>query len=152
MGRSVFLAWARPKPMRTGASCPRRCMKIETAQEARERLGESASTKDGETLASACRSLIDEVAGRLAEEEKEVVPVASRAVTPQGLGALAGGVLSHYSGSMLWLPIDALRAEDVDSVHLHQVFAGERVGPFKEQVVVDVDDRVQPCRLAEALR
>ena len=62
-------------------------LRIEAAQEAAERFGKSGSTEDGEALASACRSLLDEVAGHLTEEEAEVVPIASRTVTPEEWGA-----------------------------------------------------------------
>ena len=48
--------------------------------------------------------LLDEVAGHLTEEEEEVVPIASRTVTPEEWGALPAHTLSHYSGPRLWLP------------------------------------------------
>jgi len=80
-------------------------LRIEGAQEAAERFGKSGSTEDGQALASACRSLLDEVAGHLTEEEEEVVPIASRTVTAEEWGALPAHVLSHYSGSRLWLPL-----------------------------------------------
>lgn len=80
-------------------------LKIEAAQEAAERFGKSGSTKDGEALASACRSLLDEVARHLTEEEEEVVPIASRTVTPEEWGALPAHAFSLYSGSRPWLPL-----------------------------------------------
>jgi hemerythrin-like domain-containing protein len=80
-------------------------LRIEAAQEAGERFGTTGSTEDGEALASACRSLHDEVAGHLREEEEEVVPIASRTVTPEEWGALPAHALSHYSGTRLWLPL-----------------------------------------------
>jgi Hemerythrin HHE cation binding domain len=80
-------------------------LRTEAAQEAAQRFGKSGSTEDGEVLASACRSLLDEVAGHLTEEEEEVVPIASRTVTPEEWGALPAHVMSHYSGSRLWLPL-----------------------------------------------
>lgn len=80
-------------------------LRIEAAQQATERFGQSGSTEDGEALASACRSLLDEVSGHLTEEEQEVVPIASRTVTPEEWGALPAHVLSQYSGPRLWLPL-----------------------------------------------
>ena len=80
-------------------------VRIEAAQEAAERFGKSGSREDGQALTSACRSLLDEVAVHLTEEEEEVVPMASRTVTPEEWGALPAHVLSHYSGSRPWLPL-----------------------------------------------
>jgi hemerythrin-like domain-containing protein len=97
-------------------------LRIEAAQEAAERFGKSGSTEDGEALASACRSLLDEVAGHLTEEEEEVVPIASRTVTPEEWGALPAHVLSHYSGPRLWLPLGLATEMFPDDLREH-VFA-----------------------------
>lgn len=76
---------------------------VEAAQAAAERFGQSGSPEDGHALASACQSLLAELEGHLTEEEEQVVPIASRTVTPAEWGALPAHVLSHYSGSRLWL-------------------------------------------------
>jgi steroid delta-isomerase-like uncharacterized protein len=76
---------------------------IERAQRAAEAFAKSGSTHDGEALAGACRSLLDEAAGHLTEEEVEVVPIASRTITPAEWGALPGHALSRYPGTRLWL-------------------------------------------------
>lgn len=73
----------------------------ENALEAAERFGKSGSTEDGEALASACRSLLDEVEVHLTEEEEEVVPIVSRTVTPEEWGALPAHVLSHARAQLL---------------------------------------------------
>jgi hemerythrin-like domain-containing protein len=76
---------------------------IEAAQKAAERFGESASGDDREALADACRSLLGDLAGHLAEEEAEVCPVASRVVTAEEWGALPSHVMSQYAGTRPWL-------------------------------------------------
>jgi steroid delta-isomerase-like uncharacterized protein len=76
---------------------------IECAQRAAEAFATSGSTDDGQALAEACQSLLDEAAGHLTEEEAEVVPIASRTITPAEWGALPGHALSQYPGTRLWL-------------------------------------------------
>jgi hemerythrin-like domain-containing protein len=73
------------------------------AEEAAERFGRSASTDDGDALAAACSSLIDQASDHLVEEETEVLPVVSRTITPEEWGALPGHVLSQYRGTRVWL-------------------------------------------------
>lgn len=76
---------------------------LESAQQAAARFRESASADDGEALAAACSSLLDATADHLTEEEVEVLPIASRAVTPAEWAALPGHALSRYPGSRPWL-------------------------------------------------
>jgi hemerythrin-like domain-containing protein len=78
-------------------------LRLEEAREAVERFEISGSAQDGEGLASACRSLFDEVAAHLDEEEAEVVPIASRTVTPEEWGALPAHAFSQYAGTRPWL-------------------------------------------------
>ncbi len=78
---------------------------VQAAERATERFGESGSKADGDALASACRSLLDELDGHLTEEEDQVVPIASRTVTPEEWGALPAHVLGSYRGERLWLPL-----------------------------------------------
>lgn len=80
-------------------------LELETAREAAERFGRSGSSEDGQALAAACRSLLDTVAAHLTEEEEEVVPIASRTVTPEEWGALPAHAFSLYTGSRPWLPL-----------------------------------------------
>lgn len=97
-------------------------LKLAAAQAAAERFGKSGSTEDGAVLTSALRSLLDEVGGHLAEEEEEVVPIASRTVTPEEWGALPAHVFSHYSGSRPWLLLGVATEMFPDDVRA-QVFA-----------------------------
>jgi len=76
---------------------------IQSAEEATERFGRSASSDDGEALAAACSSLIDQASDHLVEEETDVLPVVSRTITPEEWGALPGHVLSQYKGTRVWL-------------------------------------------------
>jgi hemerythrin-like domain-containing protein len=76
---------------------------IETAERAGERYEQSCSAEDGEALSSECRALLDAVAPHLKEEEEEVLPIASRTITPAEWGALPAHVLSQYRGTRPWL-------------------------------------------------
>lgn len=78
---------------------------IQGAEQAAERFGRSASTADGDELSLACSSLIDTLADHLTEEETEVLPIASRTVTPDEWGALPAHALSRYTGTRVWLPL-----------------------------------------------
>lgn len=96
-------------------------VELEAAQEAAGRFGRSGSSEDGRALASACRSLLDTVAGHLTEEEEEVVPIASRTVTPEEWGALPAHAFSLYSGSRPWFPLGVATEMFPDDVRA-QVF------------------------------
>lgn len=76
---------------------------IRKAEQAAERFGRSASATDGEELGAACSGLIDEASDHLTEEERDVMPVVSRTITPEEWGALPGHVLSQYKGTRVWL-------------------------------------------------
>jgi hemerythrin-like domain-containing protein len=76
---------------------------VQEAESAAESFGRSASADDGAALALACRSLLEEMAVHLDEEEAEVLPIASRTITPEEWGALPGHVLSQYKGTRIWL-------------------------------------------------
>lgn len=76
---------------------------IESAQQATQRFGTSGSAADGAALTAACRSLLDAAADHLAEEEAEILPIASRTITSAEWAALPGHVLSHYTGARSWL-------------------------------------------------
>ncbi len=76
---------------------------VEPAEQAAERFGGSGSTDDGERLAVACSSLLEEAAGHLTDEEVEVLPIAARTIRPEEWGALPGHAFSQYRGTRPWL-------------------------------------------------
>lgn len=76
---------------------------IEVAQAAAEQFGRTGSTDDGEALAAAIRSLLDVAKTHLAEEEAEILPIASRVMTVPEWSALPGHVLAQYEGTRPWL-------------------------------------------------
>lgn len=94
---------------------------IQAAEQAAERFRRSGSTGDGDALASACNSLIDEVAVHLTEEEVEVLPIASRTITPEEWGALPGHALSRYSGTRVWLPLGLVFEAMPDDLRAHVI-------------------------------
>ncbi len=57
----------------------------ESAEQAAERFENSRSTDDGEALAAACRSVLDEASGHLKDEELEVLPVHGPLRPPNGV-------------------------------------------------------------------
>jgi hemerythrin-like domain-containing protein len=97
-------------------------LRIQATQETAGRFGKSGSSNDAAALATACRSLFEEVAGHLTEEEAEVVPVAARTVTPEEWGALPAHALRSYSGARLWLPLGLATEMFPDDLRA-QVFA-----------------------------
>jgi steroid delta-isomerase-like uncharacterized protein len=92
---------------------------VEYARQAAEALAKSGSTDDAQALADACRSVLDEAAGHLSEEEAEVVPIASRSMTSAEWGALPGHVLSQYPGTRLWLLLGLIFEEMPDDLRDH---------------------------------
>ena len=92
---------------------------IEFAEQAAERFGRSGSAEDGNTLGAACRSLLDEAAGHLSEEEVEVLPIASRTITPSEWGALPGHVFSQYAGTRPWLLLGLVFEAMPDDLRAH---------------------------------
>ena len=92
---------------------------IEFAKQATERFGKSGSTDDGEAVEVACRSLLDEVAVHLTEEEVEVLPIASRTIAPAEWGALPGHVLSQYTGTRPWLLLGLVFEAMPDDLRAH---------------------------------
>lgn len=64
------------------------------------------ATPNGETarrLSSALADLRAEIDRHFAEEEAEVLPLASRYVSPEEWGALPGHAMAHFNGDKLWL-------------------------------------------------
>ena len=92
---------------------------IASAERAAERFGSSGSTDDGEALGAACRSLLDEAAGHLTEEEVEVLPIVSRTITPAEWGALPGHVFSQYTGTRPWLLLGLVFEAMPDDLRAH---------------------------------
>jgi hemerythrin-like domain-containing protein len=107
---------------RMGAQHTEVTLRIGAAERAAERFGETGSAEDGQAFAAACRSLLDAASGHLTEEEDEVVPIASRTVTPEEWGALPAHVFSHYSGPRPWLLLGIATEMFPDEVR-EQVFA-----------------------------
>jgi len=89
------------------------------AEQAAERFGKSGSTHDGEVLGAACRSLLNQAAGHLSEEEVEVLPIASRTITPAEWGALPGHVFSQYTGTRPWLLLGLVFEAMPDDLRTH---------------------------------
>jgi hypothetical protein len=77
---------------------------LQAAESAAERFGRSGSTVDGQVLASACAALREVLVEHLDQEEKDVLPIAARCVSPPEWGALPAHALSHYEGTRVWLP------------------------------------------------
>lgn len=101
---------------------------VASAEAAAEQFGKTGAGADGEALAAACNSLLVVLSEHLTEEENEVVPIASRVMTPQEWGALPAHAISLYTGSRLWLPLgiatetfpDEMRAGIFSSLGLSQ--------------------------------
>ncbi|HMK95947.1 MAG TPA: hemerythrin domain-containing protein [Acidimicrobiales bacterium] len=81
-----------------------------------ERFGTSASLADGQAAAAECASLLATVDEHLTEEEKEVLPIAARAISAPEWGALPAHALSHYRGERLWLPFGLVLEEMPDDM------------------------------------
>jgi hemerythrin-like domain-containing protein len=77
---------------------------LQAAESAAERFGRSGSAVDGQALAGACKSLREALVEHLDQEEKDVLPIAARCVSPPEWGALPAHALSHYEGTRVWLP------------------------------------------------
>ncbi len=77
---------------------------LEASRRAAKDFGESGSVADGRVLADACDALLAALVGHLEEEELEVVPLASRFISPPEWGALPQHAFSAYAGTRIWLP------------------------------------------------
>ncbi len=63
----------------------------------------SAREEDGRRLAAALAGLGAEVEAHFAEEEAEILPVASRTMSPDEWGQMPGHAMRHFTGDKLWL-------------------------------------------------
>ncbi|HEY6538649.1 MAG TPA: hemerythrin domain-containing protein [Candidatus Dormibacteraeota bacterium] len=63
----------------------------------------SGSQEDGRELASALQGLAAEIDIHFGEEEAEILPVASRNMSPQEWGQLPGHAMQHFTGDKIWL-------------------------------------------------
>ena len=63
----------------------------------------SSNEEDGRTLASALAGLAAEIDIHFAEEEAEILPVASRNMSPEEWGQLPGHAMRHFTGDKIWL-------------------------------------------------
>lgn len=77
---------------------------LHDAVEATKRFGESGSVADGAVLMAACNSLHDELVVHLSDEEREILPIAARCVTPEEWAALPRHAMMQYEGSRIWMP------------------------------------------------
>ncbi|MFI5313087.1 MAG: hemerythrin domain-containing protein [Candidatus Dormibacteria bacterium] len=78
--------------------------------ELRERAGSlltawtaSADPEDGRKLAAAMAGLGAEIEVHFGEEETEILPLASRNMSPEEWGQLPGHAMQHFTGDKIWL-------------------------------------------------
>ncbi len=57
----------------------------------------------GRGLSTALDSLWAALAQHLREEEQEILPLASRSMSPEEWGALPGHAMAHFTGDKIWL-------------------------------------------------
>lgn len=74
----------------------------------------SGSAADGAVLAFALTNLSSELENHLAEEEREVLPLASRHMTEEEWGALPGHALRGFEGDKVWLILGLVREHMTD--------------------------------------
>jgi hemerythrin-like domain-containing protein len=77
---------------------------LEAAEGAVGRFGTSGSETDGRAMGEVCQSLLANMAEHLIDEELEVLPIASRLISPVEWGAMPAHALSRYGGDRVWLP------------------------------------------------
>ncbi|MHB8719542.1 MAG: hemerythrin domain-containing protein [Candidatus Dormibacteria bacterium] len=63
----------------------------------------SADPADGRRLAASLASLAAEIEVHFGEEETEILPLASRHISPEEWGGLPGHAMQHFSGDKIWL-------------------------------------------------
>ncbi len=63
----------------------------------------SGDSEDGRKLAAAMAGLGAEIEVHFGEEEAEILPVASRNMSPEEWGQLPGHAMQHFSGDKIWL-------------------------------------------------
>jgi hemerythrin-like domain-containing protein len=63
----------------------------------------TASAEDGRALASALAGLAAEIDVHFGEEEAEILPLASRNMSPEEWGQLPGHAMQHFTGDKIWL-------------------------------------------------
>ncbi|MGH7697184.1 MAG: hemerythrin domain-containing protein [Candidatus Dormibacteria bacterium] len=64
---------------------------------------QSADPEFGRDLAQSLRDLRRELEAHLGEEEREILPLASKNVSPEEWGALPGHAMAHFTGDKPWL-------------------------------------------------
>ncbi|MBV8756423.1 MAG: hemerythrin domain-containing protein [Deltaproteobacteria bacterium] len=81
-----------------------------TIHQLRDRAGEalaawqaSATPANGDALSASLSALHSKVDEHFAEEEAEVLPLASQHMSPEEWGALPGHAMQHFSGDKIWL-------------------------------------------------
>lgn len=73
------------------------------AESRRGAWAQSGDPDDGRGLADALQSLAAELEVHFGEEEAEILPLASRHMSPEEWGQMPGHAMSHYTGDKLWL-------------------------------------------------
>ena len=66
-------------------------------------IADHADAASGAALGCAMADLTSTVEQHFAEEEREVLPLASRHMSPEEWGALPGHAMAHFSGDKVWL-------------------------------------------------
>ena len=81
-----------------------------TVHRRREEAGEALaawysapSAASGRALVTALTDLWTELGKHLGEEETEILPLASRNMSPEEWGALPGHAMAHFTGDKIWL-------------------------------------------------
>lgn len=64
---------------------------------------QTAEPVPGRELAEALESLRDQLEVHLGEEERDILPLASRNISAEEWGALPGHAMAHFTGDKIWL-------------------------------------------------
>lgn len=75
----------------------------EVAGDALASWGTSADAASERRLVDALSALEGEIGKHFAEEETEILPLASRYMSPEEWGALPGHAMAHFTGDKIWL-------------------------------------------------
>ncbi len=68
----------------------------------------SADPESGRQLAESLRDLRRELEAHLGEEERDILPLASKNMSPEEWGAMPGHAMAHFSGDKVWLILGLL--------------------------------------------
>jgi hypothetical protein len=124
----------------------RQCTALEDATAAAERaliaFKREATPVHGRRLAEAIRTLAKVLDVHLADEERDILPIAAQNMDQEEWDQMAGYALSHYSGGKPWLPLgllfDQMTAEEREmmlgtlSPQLLVIWEGDGPGQYRE--------------------